>query len=386
MSIHSEKPTADSESVLTTRINAEVARILESATPSQSVIYTGNRHDAIPTLLITDPILEPVDKLVWMVTSTRIGEEGGCGVLPLYKELARLANIRSSSTIARALAILRATRWLTLCRQVRDGRGRFRGNVYAMHDEPAMVAEVLTLDVDYLQFLNRASTHAHRRVQIVARSVQISIDEDVADGRYAKPLPSATERRLNSAQAITDTSGGRYFSLTAKSRERLNSAQRNEGDADRVRISKSDGSGSHYKETTTTTSNGLSADAQMLVFPSRLNSAHRELARRHLQTVPTEQRQAVLDELEGRLQAERYGAGPVWDAVRYLARLCERAKAGEFQSNLGIAIAAERGRVKKQVASARQQPASDEPAKSRRARENMQKLRDIVARSLTEKN
>lgn len=378
---------ADAGTALTTRIDAEVARILNATTPTQSVIFAGNRHDAIPTLLITDPVLEPVDKLVWMVTRTRIGSDGVCGALPSYKELARLANIRSSSTIARTLAILRATRWLTLCRQVRDNRGRFRGNVYVLHDEPAMLAEALSLDADYLQFLERACEHAHRRVQMVARSVEVSIEEDVGSGRHACALPSAIERRMNAAQALTDADGGRYFSLTAQALARLNDAQLKDDDANRVRISKTVGRSSRkYKDTATTTPSGLSDEAQRLVFPPRLSDSHRALARKYLASVPAAERQALLDELEGRLQAERYGAKPVWDAIRYLARLCERVKAGTFDPNLGIAIAAERERLKKQIAAARSNSAVEQPAKKPRASENIQKLRDIVARSLANKD
>lgn len=384
MSNERETERANAASVLKSRIDAEVGRILKAATPSQSVIYTGNRHDAIPTLLITDPVLEPVDKLVWMVTSTRIGKDGVCGVLPSYKQLARLAGIRSSSTIARALAILRAARWLSLCRQVRDERGRFRGNVYALHDEPAVLSEALCLDAEYFAFLEQACRHAHRRVQIVARSIQQSIDEDVASNRHGQELATPIERRMRAAQALTDSNGGRYFALTANARERINKESFDDDEAHRVRISKSVGSSSNNKSTTTTTPNGLSADCKKLEFPSRLNAAHRVLALKHLKRVAADQRQALLDELEGRLRAERYGAKPVWDAIQYLARLCECALGGTFHANLGVAVAAERERLKRQYAAACANASAEKPAKSRRAKENIEKLREIVARSLRE--
>ena len=97
-------------SVLAGRVEEAASRLLKATRPGQRVIYTGNRHGAIPVLLITDPVLEPVDKLTWIVISTQVGKDGISGTIPSYKEIARLANVGSSSTIARALAILRATR------------------------------------------------------------------------------------------------------------------------------------------------------------------------------------------------------------------------------------------------------------------------------------
>jgi hypothetical protein len=32
-----------------------------------TLVFLGNRHQAFPTAVVKDPVLEPVDKLVWMV-------------------------------------------------------------------------------------------------------------------------------------------------------------------------------------------------------------------------------------------------------------------------------------------------------------------------------
>jgi hypothetical protein len=60
------------------------------------------------------------------------------------------------------------------------------------------------------------------------------------------------------------------------------------------------------------------------VYPERLTPKQREAAVRHLAEIPDGQRQAVLDELEGRLRAERHGAKPVYDELSYL-RVVRRA-------------------------------------------------------------
>jgi hypothetical protein len=100
-----------------------------------------------------------------------VQETGGNTAFPGYGAIGRIANVASRSTIARAIAILRATRWLTLCRRVRTPSGRFCANVYALHDEPLPLADACHLDADYRVFLRQAAEHTHRRVRAVAQGV-----------------------------------------------------------------------------------------------------------------------------------------------------------------------------------------------------------------------
>jgi hypothetical protein len=78
-------------------------------------------------VVVHDPILEPVDKLVWMVICQAAQTTGTKAVFPSYADIARLANVSSTSTLSRAIAILRATRWLSLCARNREANGRFGG-------------------------------------------------------------------------------------------------------------------------------------------------------------------------------------------------------------------------------------------------------------------
>ncbi len=154
-----------------------------TAGATDTVLFLGNRHQSFPTAVIRDPVLEPVDKLVWMVIMLTVRETGANTAFPSYEAISRMANVSSRSTIARAIAILRASRWLTLCGRTRNASGRFRGNVYALHDEPLPLADVIHLDGDYMAFLNKAVSHGHARVRTVAQGVLASIDEDVENGR-----------------------------------------------------------------------------------------------------------------------------------------------------------------------------------------------------------
>ena len=55
--------------------------------------------------------------------------------------------------------------------------------------------------------------------------------------------------------------------------------------------------------------------------------------------IDSEDRQLVLDELQGRLESEQKGMKPVYDELRFLHSLCKAAQQGEFVPNLGIKVA-----------------------------------------------
>ena len=78
--------------------------------------------------------------------------------------------------------------------------------------------------------------------------------------------------------------------------------------------------------------------SEPLVYPERLCDNHRELAARYLSALVPDQRQPVLDELEGRFQAEKKGMKPVYDEIRFLHSLCKLMRQGKFQPNLGIKV------------------------------------------------
>ena len=139
-----------------------------STPAADALLFLGNWHHAFPALVVEDPVLEPVDKLVWMVVYRSAHGTGSKAVFPSYADIARRANVSSSSTVSRAISILRATRWLSLCARSRDTNGRFAGNVYALHDEPLPLADALHLDPGYMAFLQDSANHHHARVRRVA--------------------------------------------------------------------------------------------------------------------------------------------------------------------------------------------------------------------------
>ncbi|MEA3411612.1 MAG: STY4528 family pathogenicity island replication protein, partial [Pseudomonadota bacterium] len=338
----SESKIRPATQALDALIRRTISQVRETTNdkPADARLFLGNRHQAFPARLVQDPVLEPVDKVVWMVICQHGQAAGPSTAFPSYNTIARQANIASPATVSRAIALLRATRWLSVCARVRDNGGRFRGNVYALHDEPLPLADAIHLDSDYLAFVEAARQHHHARVRKVAGVVLASIDDDSKAGvDVIAPVVPVTAQRC---EGVREAGPRHCFSFSASVLPRLanqaparpmnNRNPDSKNDADRLRNlspqkSKSVGSSSYINITTTTKTNKIQklntdSERESLIYPRRLIADQRELAARYLERVPVEQRQSVLDELEGRIRAEKHGAKPVYDELRYLHHLC----------------------------------------------------------------
>lgn len=376
----------------------EHARTRQGPHLTDTMLFLGNWQQAIPALVIQDPVLEPVDKLVWMVVMLHARETGGRTAFPSYERLARQANIASTSTISRAIAVLRITRWLTLCATVRSNKGQFKGNVYVLHDEPLPLADALYLDGDYMQFVSRSLAHHHARVRAVAQGVLDSLDEDIRCGEDVSLPVSVLAHRAEAVRALGSASENpnavrRYFAFTGSALVRLRNAptpseapennrdQNSKAVANTDNYSSSVSSGSsgssQYKKTTTTTTpqnpreaaSGFSPTSAPLIFPPRLSANQIALAERYLAVIDADLRQPVLDELQGRLASERHGMKPVYDVLRFLYALCRAAQQGEFVANLGLKVAEAR--------LARQPPdPADQPSRSSASGDEQQAARE----------
>jgi len=336
-----------------------------------AVLYLGTRHQAFPTLLVTDPILEPVDKIIWMVLCRHSSTREQQAAFPGYERIGRDANVSSRTTIARALAILRASRWLSLCARVRGLQGRFAGNVYALHEEPLPLRDALRLDRDYLPFLDAAKAHAHPRVRIIAAAVLASIDDDIRRGVEITAPLLEPERRLDAEQAANSSRSRPYFSFTANVLSRLSNqpgddaAHGDQSVAAENHVQNLDmGVCSSRNNKNTTTPSALISSEEIardqtraLTFPVSLTPNQHALAARYIAAIPAATRQPVLDELEGRIRAARRGAKPLYDPVRYLHRLCREANAGRFAPNLGDGVLHERARSERPAISSAGAPA-----------------------------
>ena len=354
-----EPPIRPETRALDAFIQATVNHLLDAGSTGgqqdDSLLFLGNWHDAMPRLIFLDPVLQPVDTRIWGVI--KIAAAGtGPTAFPTYKQIAKTANVGSEATVARSMAILRITRWLTLCRRVRDGRGRFRGNVYALHDEPLPFADTLHLDQAYLQFLHQCLEHAHTQVRKVAEAVLGTIEDDVRTGRVVTETENPLERRLSSLQTLQ---GGerdsRFFSLSADRLQNLKSAldphslQNPKSDPLQKNLKSVRSSSCYINKTTTTTpttgsdenqADNATVDAtRSLIFPDNLKPDERVLARMYVKNAPQPLRQDVLDELAGRLRTARQKGEPIANPIGYLAQLCKAATGGAFRlTSLGLQV------------------------------------------------
>ena len=148
------------------------------------ILFAGNPHESVPRALFLDARLTPLERNAWAVIRLMLNEDG-VTAFPSYAQLRPfLASVvgsenASDETVARALTVLRLTRWLSLARRRRDpATGRLLGNLYVLHDEPLTPYEVLKLDPDYLELVSRALTHASNTIQHSSCNVLNELTED----------------------------------------------------------------------------------------------------------------------------------------------------------------------------------------------------------------
>lgn len=381
---------------LDTLIQQIIAQAERSQGEGDRMVFLGNRHQSFPTAVIEDPVLEPVDKVIWMVIMLAAREMGRDTAFPGYEIIGKRANVASRSTIARAIAILRATRWLTLCARVRRASGKFHGNLYALHDEPLPLVDALHLDTRYMAFLNQATGHGHARVRAVAQGVLDSIGEGIQAGEDVTRQEHAIERRLESRADRQGRHPRRFFSFTAGVIRQLypNTTAADQGvnhhdqNSNSVRVrnlpaqnSNSSSSSKYINTTTTNTPSNFDIageSGQPLVYPSRLSANQRDIAARYLDTLSPDQRQPILDELEGRFRAEGKGMKPVYDAISFLHALCKRVHKGDFQPNLGLGVC--EARAKEVRAESKRIPS---PTPSKETEERRQRRMAICQTEIT---
>ncbi|VFR30427.1 FIG141751: hypothetical protein in PFGI-1-like cluster [plant metagenome] len=145
------------------------------APPAQAdgFLFSGNRHDSVPRALLRDRRLTPLERNAWQIFHLMLIDDG-ISAMPTYDQLAPwLASMpcaarASHETVARTLAMLRLTRWISLVRRRRDPRtGRILGNLYVLHDEPLSPYEAIQLDADYLELVSQSLTHASKSIRRV---------------------------------------------------------------------------------------------------------------------------------------------------------------------------------------------------------------------------
>lgn len=320
--------------------------------PSDGFLFSGNRHESVPRRLFLDRRLTPLERNAWQVFRLMLNQDG-VTAFPTYEQLRPwlasmpCAGSASHETVARALTLLRLTRWLSLVRRRRDPKtGRILGNLYVLHDEPLTPFEAMQLDPDYLQLVSQALGHSAKAVQIVGLHTLKEIGEDpMLAGRTLPSRLQVLAERLAS-QGIEAHESYPQEDATHESEEGATSLLRNPDDptSESEAGSKpaSDASLRNPKQARTVRSSRINevrttaqAQAQAralgdLQWPKRfaeLKAEQQTGARVALQQVDAALRQAVLDEWAAR--CSNHG---IRNPAGYLFGIIQRAIHGEFNA------------------------------------------------------
>ena len=326
------------------------AAALPAAPVSDGFLYSGNRHESVPRALFLDRRLTPLERNAWQVLRLQL-QSDGVTAFPTYDQLRPyLASMpcaaqASHETVARALTLLRLTRWLSLVRRRRDPKtGRILSNLYVLHDEPLTPFEAMQLDPDYLGLVSQALTHAAKAVQIVGMNTLREIAEDpMLNGRTLPTRLQVLAQRM----ARNEWADASYpqAPVDHESEEGQDGLLRNlEGPSSEPEAglkSAPDGSLRNPKEDRTVRMDRIN---QVRTVPRAKSLQHLRLSERllrlkgeqqsgamvALQQVDESLRQAVLDEWDARCRnsAVRNPAG-------YLFGIIQKAMRGEFKAWAG---------------------------------------------------
>ncbi|GAD24674.1 STY4528 family pathogenicity island replication protein [Acidovorax sp. MR-S7] len=315
-------------------------------------LFSGNRHETVPRRLFLDRRLTPLERNAWQVFRLMLNDDG-VTAFPTYEQLRHwlasmpCAGQASHETVARALTLLRLTRWLSLVRRRRDPKtGRILGNLYVLHDEPLTPFEAMQLDADYLALVSQSLGHSAKAVQMVGLNTLKEIAEDpLLSGRTLPSRLQILAERLAS-QGITATESCPQGDTAHESEEGATSLLRNPDDptseSEAGRKPAPDASLRNPKQARTVRSSRMNevrttaqAQAQAralgdLQWPKRfaeLKAEQQTGARVALQQVDAALRQAVLDEW-----ATRCSSHGIRNPAGYLFGIIQRAIHGEFNA------------------------------------------------------
>jgi len=303
------------------------------------LLFTGNIHDSMPRRLLLDHRLSPLDKMGWIIIRLHALSNDGA-VFPSYEELQlQLATPgkgrASKETISRVLLMLRITGWLSLCKRVRDEKGRVRGNIYAQHDEPLSFADAEMFDPHWLKTVAEACLSSNRTISSTAKTIisEIRLDPTMLHHRSHLQM---IEARLGSAQSPeeltcraipvkTGSSPGSNTELSLKIHDQLlgsdSELSESTGNKSPVRNPNS------YVRSFTNTDKTYVTGSVCLPddFLSLLKPEDRDMVNRQLQALSTERSALVLSNV---IRAQREGS--LQNPLGWLLTVLKKARQGEL--------------------------------------------------------
>jgi hypothetical protein len=307
--------------------------------PLDGLLFMGNPHETVPRALLLDQRLGAVDVLGWQMIRL-LSNADRTTAFPTYDELEPLlrsgANRKASrKTVARVIAILRLTRWMTLGMKARNtDNGRMIGNVYVLHDEPLAPAESLSLDAEYIEYVIRCTRHHNRDVAEVAQLVRNKLAEggvlemptrlDVIDQRAQRQSRAEFPAETQAKPPGFQRKPGQFPEADDPSFQRKlmgeSCAYDTVSDAENPTVR------SNTNSVCKTTAREPDATSLVWSWPLELTADERESVAFLLTGLSTDMQQAVIDEAAGRVDA-----GKVKNTLGFLHTLAKRAASDNFQ-------------------------------------------------------
>ena len=387
MSLASSASISDSVRRLAQRIAYE----LESMEPmtsghrsqTDSLLYLGHWQDAIPRAIWVAPDLEAIDVRCWGIIRTQ-AMAGSAVILSLHRLLQAQLGY-SKPTVSKVLFVLRLTRWISMCSELRHETGRFKGHIYAIHDSPISITDAIYLDAGYITFVKQQREHQHKQISRIARALWQAIQQSIATQQAFIGAESGSNsgindffRRVNGQDRVNLLNSGHrvnFIDLAQTPRVnntnldqmqeeiKENQSDRNEvKQIDRNRPTTTTSSCSSFFNNKTTTANSPEPKNQTddeqtgaLIFPPDFNASERELACLYLKAIDPEYRQSFLDETAAQIEAKRHSSKQIRNPLAFLGWLCnEQAKGNTLLTSLSIRYRENRERMRNAEAHVRQ--------------------------------
>ncbi|MDH0131702.1 STY4528 family pathogenicity island replication protein [Pseudomonas asiatica] len=321
------------------RNECQAAQAQQAATAAEHAlrtIYYGD-NNPLPQALLLDRRLTPLERNTWQVLHWLITERQV--KTPRYQDLqpylatSPCGAQASRETIARALNVLRTTRWLSLVDRSRDAQGCLRGCVYVLHGDPLTAAEQLELDSGYADLLQQNLSHATKGVRDVTQHVlaEIQADPQVAQSGKARldALPSTQQQTLpliNEDAQAQHSEPGLHHPVRSSHASATDSEPCGYAPVSAV-VRNADAGRTVQKDQSKKSTVLAQVEFGRARWPEDLplNPTERRMASQAMRQLEPEQQQAVINEA-----AVRCARGEIRKPIAYLMGLIKRACQGEF--------------------------------------------------------
>ena len=171
--VHELKQQIDAAAAeMATRIQDK--RTKNNGSEPLALLFSGQIHHSIPQPLLFNPAIGPTEKTIWLLMRALFTGNNRLAEAPRRSDLAALVPC-TGPTVSKSRAMLRLHRWITLCRRVRDVKGRNVGDIYMLHEEPLPIPETLILDCEYVSFLEDVAENS--RFTLPVRTLALEMQD-----------------------------------------------------------------------------------------------------------------------------------------------------------------------------------------------------------------